>query len=400
MAIFGNTEILCNPTEQNYGVHLGLGFAWIPRYAEDSCVNPVSKPSAVKLAADALRAECAAGKWVGRLPGTRTLAVHLGVSPPTVTAALAKLVEERVLERGGERRAFRVLKKRRGGCTDKSANPVKRLLILSPDDLGVLVYTTRCTVDQLRVAMTAKGWQVDVQVVNFLHVKGVQRSWDRRIEVDQRTSVIAIYGREPLAKWALKRKVRMLFLGGVTGGLAIPLVAVMSAGMAVEALEILTGLGHSRVVMPLCDRAEEFSRRMRESMQVAIEAAGEMYVSSYHNPESSYLQPDVSWHILESVFAQQPPTALVFLDWKELVTAMCFLSRRGLRVPEDVSMILLNDPVEAQWFRPTLARFRFPTQRLVTALVRWLEDESAEVKTIRLSGEFVPGNTIARAKKG
>lgn len=361
-------------------------------------MKQIAKTSAVDLVVGALREECAAGKWDDRLPGTRLLAGRLGVSPPTVSAALLKLVEEGVLEGGGERRAFRVAGKHLPGSSKGVPAVGRRLLILVHEDLSQLVDITRRVVEKLRDRMSGKGWRVDLQIVDFLHVKHMQRTWDRTIEVDSNTSVIAIYGRPPLAEWAVRRNVRMLFLGGGTGGLPVSMVAVRSSEMAADALARLTGLGHSRIVLPLCDRTDAFKTAIRDVTRKAIEATGHAYVRSYHNPESDYIKADVTWRILESVFAKKIPTAFVLLDWKELITTHCFIARLGLRVPEDVSFILLNDPAEGEWFHPSLVRYRFPVRRIVTELVRWLEGDLMEVRTVSLSSDFVEGASIAAPK--
>lgn len=361
-------------------------------------MKQIAKISAVDLVADALREECAAGKWDERLPGTRLLAGRLGVSPPTVSAALAKLVEDGVLEGGGQRRAFRVVEKRARSATKAKTAVGKRLLILVHEDLSQLVEITRRVVEKLRERMSGRGWLVELQVVDFLHVKHMQRSWDRLIEVDSNTSVIAVYGRAPLAEWAVKRNVRVLFLGGSTGDLPVSMVAVRSSEMAADALAKLTALGHSRIVIPLCDRTEPFKAAIRDVTRKAVEATGHAYVRAYHNPESVYIKADVTWRILESVLAKKTPTAFVLLDWKELVTTHCFISRLGLRVPEDVSLMLLNDPAEGEWFHPRLARFSFPVRRIVTEVARWLENESGEVRTISLSADYIEGDSIAPAK--
>lgn len=87
---------------------------------------------------------------------------------------------------------------------------------------------------------------------------------------------------------------------------------------------------------------------MRTVTRQAVEATGHHYAASYHNPESDYSAPDVTGRIVEAAFAANPPTALVLLDWQELVAAHCVLSRLRLRVPHDVSLVLLNDQTEAQ----------------------------------------------------
>lgn len=359
----------------------------------------IAKTSAADLAAEALREEIAGGQWDERLPGARALAVRLGVSPPTVAAALCKLANEGLLEHGGARRAYRPVVSKGKSGRRTAALTRKRLLILTHEEISQLVEVSRRLIERLRDEMASKGWDVNYQVVDFLHVKRPQRAWNRSIQVDEGTSVIALYGRPALAEWASRRGMRMFFLGGNTGGFPISMVAVKSSRMAQIALARLTALGHRKIVIPLCDRAEPFKISIREATREALESVGRPYLNAYHNPESDYLKPDVTWRIVESSFAANPPTAFVFLDWKELVTAHCYLTKIGLRVPEDVSLVLLSDQMEAEWFQPKLTRFRFPIRRLVSSMVRWLEDDDAEVRHLSLSAELIEGATIAKARR-
>lgn len=359
-------------------------------------MEPIDRPRAPDLAAAALRGELSAGRWDGRLPGTRVLARHLGVSPPTLARALDALVAEGLLEKPGERQAYRVAGR---AVVGRNAGGMRRLLLLTHEEPGLLTETSRRVLEMLRQTMVSKGWQVDSQVVDFLHVKRPQRSWDRLIQADGDTSVIALYGRGALAEWAVKRGVRMFFLGGITGGHPVPIAAVRSALMLDSALARLTEAGHWKIVVPLCDRAEPFKESIREVTRRAIQAAGREYVRPYHNPESDYLTPDVTWRIIESAFASDPPTALVFLDWKELVTAQCVLMKLRLRVPDDVSLVLLNSQMEAEWFIPELSRFRFPERRLVRTMVAWLEGRMQGAEQVSFSADFIEGKTIAAPRQ-
>ena len=360
-------------------------------------MKPINRPRVPELAVAALRGELRAGRWDGRLPGTRVLAKHLGVSPPTMARALDLLVAEGLLEKPGERQAYRVADRAVAG---RHAGGVRRVLLLTHEEPSQLTETSRRILEILRQTMVSKGWQVDAQVVDFLHVKRPQRSWDRLLQTDVDTWVIALYGRTALAEWAVKRGVRMFFLGGITGGQPVPMVAVRSSLMLQAAMERLTALGHWKIVVPLCDRAEPFKESIREVMRRAIQSAGREYVRPYHNPESDYLTPDVTWRVIESAFASDPPTALVFLDWKELVTAQCVLMKLGLRIPEDVSLVLLNSQMETEWFVPELSRFRFPERRLVRTMVAWLEGRIKGAEQVSLSADFIEGRTIAAPREG
>jgi DNA-binding LacI/PurR family transcriptional regulator len=212
--------------------------------------------------------------------------------------------------------------------------------------------------------------------------------------------VVAVYGGAALAEWAKHRGVPILFFGGGNVGLPVAKVAVSSAQMAEEVLGRLTALGHRRIVLPLCDRTEEFKGRLRGITQQAVERAGAVYVPGYHNPDSVYQTPDVIQRILQTVFAQRAPTALVLIDWKEAVTAACFLAERGLRVPRDVSLAVLSDSVTAEWFRPRLCRFRFPQSRMVSEVVKWLEEKPGSERGTSLSGIYLEGDSIGPPPPG
>ena len=349
------------------------------------------------MAAEALRGELCAGQWRERVPGTRVLAARLGLSAPTVAAALDLLVAEGLLVAGGPRRAYRVAGELGQDAGRRMGSGGRDVLILTHEEFPQLVESTRRLLEMLSRRLAERDWRVRHEVVDFLHVKRPQSSWDRRIPVEEGTKVVAVYGRNALAEWATRREVPILFLGGDGGEFPVPKVAVSSARMAEEVMASLTRLGHRRIVLPLCDRAESFKASLRKVTQATVERAGDSYVAGYHNPESDYMAPDVTMRILESLFARRPPTALVFLDWKEVVTAMCFLAERGLRVPRDISLAVLSDSVTAEWFYPKLCRFRFPQHRILAEVVKWLEGKPGSEKGARLSGFFIEGDSIGPA---
>jgi DNA-binding LacI/PurR family transcriptional regulator len=363
-------------------------------------VKRIEKNKAAELAADEMRREILAGRWDDRMPGTRALALWLGVSAPTVAAAMLRLVGEGLLEGGGQRRAFRVLA-REGGLKQRPAITVtKRLLILTHLDWGELDEVSRRLLEGLRDAMAERDWKVDHQVVDFLHVKRPRRAWDQSIRVESGTTLLVLYGRKPLGEWAVRRKLRTIFLGGTADGLAVSMVAVKTSWMVEEGLTRLIAMGHQRIVIPLCDRTEAFRNHVRATTRSVMESAGQGYVAAYHNPTNDYSNPEVSRRILDSLFAIQPPTAIGFLHWKELIATQCYLAEKRLRVPEDVSLMLFGEHADAEWFHPKLARFRFPIRRIKRALISLIENDSAEPEYVSLRADYVPGPSVGPVKQG
>lgn len=323
------------------------------------------------------------------------MAKHLGVSPPTMGAALSLLLAEGWISKPGERQAYRVAK-----AGHRKVGPKRKLLILTPELPSLTIETSRKILDAIRHRMLDKGWQVEVQILDYRHAKKARGSWDRVIAADENTWIIALYGRPSLAEWAIRRKLQMIFLGGTTDGFPVPIVGVKSSNLLEIVLLKLTALGHRKIVIPLCDRAESFHEAMRAVTRKVLEAAGHSYVAAYHNPESSYNDPGVMARIIESAFVSNPPTALVFMDWNELLAAYCVLSKLRLRVPEDVSLVLLNDQSDARWFLPQLTRFRFPEKRLTQALASWLEGRLTigTSEPLVFPADFLAGETLVAPK--
>jgi DNA-binding LacI/PurR family transcriptional regulator len=354
----------------------------------------IERKTAAEMAADAIKAEIAAGRWAGRLPGSRVLAAETGVSQPTVAAALTLLVEQGWLESGGDRRAFRVIP-RAEVAAQAPAKKLRRAIVVTHADIGELPHTARRVIEATREKLSRRGWAVDIVTFDFLHAKRPHRSWDHLLPTDPDVPVVVVFGRQPIGEWAQQHGLRMIFLGGITGDLKIPMVGVKSALLAAEAMERLTALGHRRIVLPLCDRPPSFAASLKEAVKTGLERVGVSYVASYHTPESPYQRPEVVWNMLESAMDRAVPTGLILLDWKELVTVSCLLTKRGLRVPEDVSLILLNEQMEADWFVPKLACFRFPVMRLASLLARWVDGQSLGEYAGPLSADFEEGSSVA-----
>lgn len=354
----------------------------------------IERKTAAEMAAEAIKVEISAGRWTGRLPGSRVLALETGVSQPTVAAALARLVEAGWLEHAGDRKAFRIVLRDRlapaAGAVGK-----RRLIFATHLELAELPDTTRKVIDATRRRIAELGWTVEFRTIDFVHAKSPHRSWDDLLPVDPSVSIIAVFGRPVIAEWAERRGVRMAFLGGVSQGHSLPMIAVKSSLMVDEALERLIALGHRRIVLPLCERQPSFAEAIKAVVNQRLEAAGVTYVASYHTPESDYITPEVTWRMMEAAFARTAPTALIFLDWKELVTASCLLAKLGVRIPDDVSVVLLNEQMEASWFIPTLACIRFPTKRLADAVVAWVEGKPLTLAQQYPRADFEPGESLA-----
>ncbi|GAA5497532.1 HTH-type transcriptional repressor PurR [Rubritalea halochordaticola] len=355
--------------------------------------------STLELIMDALRDECAHGTWRDKLPGARVLAQHLGTSAPTVQKALARLAQEGVLVKPGPRRAYQISPDWQHKGRQSKRSSQKTLLILTHMEADEIPDSSRHTLQLIKSRMLQKGWQVHSQVINFVHVKTPQKAWDQSIQADENTVILTLFGRPAIAEWAARHGHKIIFLGGIVDNIKVPLVAVNVSNLAQRAMDLLVSQGHSKIVLPLNDRTDSFKEKLRLITRQAVESAGGVYSQAYHNPESPYFMPEVVKGMVQTMTKGSLPTAIVCIDWKEMLAVQSCLCQAGLRIPQDVSLVLLFDQPDVEWYEPPLTRFRSPSEGLATAVCNYLLKGLQDDSTISVPAEFIPGKSIAPARK-
>jgi DNA-binding LacI/PurR family transcriptional regulator len=163
----------------------------------------------------------------------------------------------------------------------------------------------------------------------------------------------------------------------------------------------LVELGHRRVVM--------LSREMRRVPEPAevettfLECLGKHGISlgDYHLPQwHESCEGFQQW--LESLFKLTPPTALILHEAHQVVAVLPFIARRGIRVPEDLSLVFVDCDHRLRGCRPTIAQIRLDVLEVAACVDQWVDDLStgrADRRQIGIKWKFVEGGTIGPAPK-
>jgi len=169
-----------------------------------------------------------------------------------------------------------------------------------------------------------------------------------------------------------------------------------------EAARELIGLGHRRVVL--------MTRRMRRlpspgaTEQAFLDAltAGGVVSGSYHLPD--WPETVAGFHErLDSLFKFSPPSALILDEVAFFMAAMDFCANRGLRVPQDLSLMCLDSSPHFHWCRPAISHIAWDSEPVVRRVLRWVKKSGRrkrDQQQIYTHAEFVRGGTIGSAKKG
>jgi DNA-binding LacI/PurR family transcriptional regulator len=107
--------------------------------------------------------------------------------------------------------------------------------------------------------------------------------------------------------------------------------------------------------------------------------------------------------LLDSLFGATPPTALILDESFLFNAAFHYLAKRGLRVPQDVSLVCTDDDSDFAWCEPSVAHIRWDYRPVVRRVVRWAANVSHgkdDRRQTLTKAEFVAGGTIGPAKDG
>ncbi|WP_338288974.1 substrate-binding domain-containing protein [Luteolibacter sp. LG18] len=348
--------------------------------------------------AEVIKTGLQARRWP-TLPGERHLAAQLGVSRATVRNALALLTEQGHLSSPsqGLKRSVRSLP------SVASADSLRVDLLLGRD------YHTMDRGDHRFLAMLGEAIsrgghvlahdQPDLAAVRRKH-RGLGRFMNER-GADARIVYLGVW--EDL-DWFSRQDVPVLALGGRSLGIEIDSVGIDSSLALREAMQVLTGRGHRRIAL-LCERfVREAPTPGRMARAFTEELAAVSVTASPYNLPAWDETPEGLQTVLEELFRITPPTAIIVNNALALSGLLSFCNRRGLRIPEHLSVLVMESSAEIEWFRPKLGMLGgMSITDLVAGVMEWLDNPSRQDRAPGqklLPSYFIEGESIAAPFNG
>jgi DNA-binding LacI/PurR family transcriptional regulator len=337
-----------------------------------------------------LRKEIFRGRWSETMPGAPALAKELEVDHKAVEAALRRLEDEGLLVAQGAGRQRRI------------ELPPGRKAVASMK-IAILTYTARDRqldfVINLQHSLAKAGHHAffSAQSLTELGMKVPRiRRTVKSVEADAwvlcaaSSEVLQWFSEQPALVFALFGRMDKLPIAGTKPGKAAPLV---------NATRQLIGLGHRRISL-----LAQSTRRLPEPGH--LESLFLKELESHGIQTSTYNLPDwddstEGFHqALDTLFAITPPTALILQEAPLLFAAQQFLQSRGLRVPQDVSLICTDNDPYFSWCTPSIAHIHWDNRPVVRRVINWAANISRGKTDIRQSftpAEFVAGGTMGPA---
>jgi hypothetical protein len=341
-----------------------------------------------------LRGEVSRGRWRNVLPGIQKLSVELGVNHNTLEAALRLLEEEGVVAAQGHGRPRQVCAAAVSG--EKRSLRVKILLYeaedrLLPDHVELLARLQEAGHAADFAPKTLQDLGMEVGRVARFVAKHPAEAW------------VVCSASEEILTWFSTCPVPSIAMYGRFTGSGIPIAGVSprKSPAMVTAVRKLVSLGHRRIVMLTREERRKPKPALYEQNFLNELAALGIPTGAYNLPD--WEETPAGLHAcLDALFRHTPPTALILGDASFILSIQQYLAKRGVVVPDHMSLICSDPDPTFPWCHPAISHIRWDYRPLVQRVLRWTDHIAcgrSDLKQTLFLAEFVEGGTIGPVGK-
>ena len=356
-----------------------------------------SKKSIPEQFADKLEEDIRVDKFGAMLPSIRELVLRYDLNPVSVHKGLVILVARGVLiNRGPRRRLVIATRTDANSCPAASSDlPCCRPLVFVGAEMSQVNAAVVLALKDVEAACRAKGTAcVTVELAGLDEVSRVARI--REAYREHRPShVLLIYCDQQTFDVLERKSCKVAVIGGTVASPRVERLTADMALLSMAAFEDMRTLGHRRFRMVMLGRNEvaaEKRRLLDYSALTQLEAEGVWTSTLDSAAMSSVLGPALKAGV----------TAFAFPRPESVLLALAYFDMHGLRVPEDVSYVMLLSGSHDFMRTKEPAHFKFRNESVISLIMTWFESgqNTAERFTREMVGTYVRGKTVGPAKKG
>ena len=317
----------------------------------------------------------------------------MGVSGQTVELALQLLEKEGLLIGQGSGRCRQVEQSQ----TKKQSRALRVMIMLYEDvdrklELNVkLFHLLRDAGHEVEFASKTL-WDLGMNVKRIAQF----------VESKETDAWIITAGPRDVLEWFSQRDTPAFSLFGRLNHVSIAGTGPNKSDAMAVAVRRLTQLGHRRIVMLAREeRRKPQPGRVERAFLEELEKQG--IVTSPFNLPDWEDSPTGLNACLTSLFKFTAPTAMI-ISTVELYTAVQqFLIHRGIRVPQDISLICSVPFPEYKWSIPSLSHITYDDTVFGRYILRWLKNVSHgkdDRRQIFTESKFIEGGTVGAVPRG
>jgi len=214
---------------------------------------------------------------------------------------------------------------------------------------------------------------------------------------------IVVAGSCEVLEWFAQREVPTFALFGRCSALPLAAAGPDKSPAYAAATRALLELGHRRIVLlTQASRRHPAPGESESAFLAELAARGIKPALAYHLPEWEETIEGLQAR-LHSLFQITPPTALIVDTVPVFAAVQQFLARKGLQIPEDVSLVCTDEPIPFYYCHPGISHIRWDWHPVVRRVVNWAANVARgkpDRRQSRSAAGFVPDGTIGPVNEG
>lgn len=355
-------------------------------------MEPLPKrTSLVHETASTLKQWIRSGILKSQLPGELQLKARLKIGRDTLRAALQVLADEGWITAHGQGRQRRVTLQPLELPAQVGAEKLP-VTFLSPHTIEHRV--TLLEMDDARERLEEQGRTLRFLAPRIFHLQKPERALERLVSAYPSAAWVLYLAGERIQRWFQQNELPALIYGSPFPGITLPFVASDWGAAAFHAGLQLLRRGHRIIAMVEYEVPFPGILAINDGMERAL--AGQARVHIFKDDRS----PGSVARAMESALnLPEQPTALVLTRATQLLTCLSWFASRGIRIPQDISVICLaNDSWFADLYPPV--SYYEPDTRLMSRcigdrLMDLVQFGRVSRKSVYIAMHHVAGATIA-----
>jgi DNA-binding LacI/PurR family transcriptional regulator len=340
-----------------------------------------------------LREEIAKGTWREWLPAERSLCRLVQASRNTLRVALEQLKHEGVLEtaRGLGTRVVAAPAPAVGHSGPKSVG------VLIPEPIGSVRPMIALWIDELKDLLMEEGSRLRLHEGPQYYQTNPSRALERLVAQYPHDAWVLVLSSEAMQQWFTRRQVPCLVAGSTYPDVSLPHCDLDYRAICRHAAGVLLRLGHRRIGLLNRESRRAGDVDSELGLLEGVRAASRLEAVA----EIAYHRDDVDSvaRALKRLFdRREPPTALVVCNSYAYLAAASLLAQRGLRIPDDVSLISRDDDPFLRSLAPAPARYvvspHATAKRMIGPILRLINREPITRLSPPLIPKFFAGKSV------
>lgn len=340
-----------------------------------------------------LREAIAHGRWQGELPGERRLCEEWHISRPTLRAALTALAAEGWVSIA-QGKPTRVCQQQVPASPATAQPQTLTVGLLSPEPLHAMPPFVLLWVDELRSQLASEGHLLQVHVGRaWSGGKNPARALQTLTTTVPATAWVLYRSTEAMQQWFEQRQIPCVVVGSVFKGLNLPSVDRDHRAVCRHAVGLMAARGHQRLALLIQEPQYAGDRESEAGFAEGIQAAAAARGVTGHIQRHDGSREGLLKALDRLISARQRPQALLIARTSSALTVCTALLQRGLRIPQDISLICRDDDVFLDETLPQIARYSITAGTFAKRIFRLVRQPGAKGET-KVMPEFVKRESL------